>query len=78
MLQPSKHSNPKLTTLSASGCLLAELQRKRAMSVPELKSHLVVKIPGAEPLFQPSITLLYALGVIEYRPKNDSIEYIAT
>jgi hypothetical protein len=76
MLRPTKHSDPQLTILPIAGELLKRLRKKRLCSLADLR--LCVEKLGADrvPLLLPSITLLYLLGLVEYRRKTDSMEYV--
>lgn len=76
MLRPSKHSHPDRTVVSASLILLARLKTKRLESYAELKEYLRRRVVGGEVLFLPALNFLYILGLIEYRPKTDGLEYI--
>ena len=77
MLKPTKFSNPDKTVISISVIALAHLQRKRIVSFDELKSFICAKREGVESLLIPSLNFLYLLGVVEYREKSDSFEFIA-
>lgn len=33
-------------------------------------------IPGGDVLFLPALNFLFLLGLVEYRPKTDSLEYL--
>lgn len=76
MLRPSKHSHPDRTVVSASLVLLARLKTKRLEGYSELKEYLRKRVVGGEVLFLPALNFLYILGLIEYRPKTDGLEYI--
>ncbi len=76
MLQLTKHTDPNRTILTVSALLLEHLQRKRVESFSELRIKLLDRAPGNEPLFVLSLNLLFALGLIEYRPKTDAFEYV--
>ncbi|MGD1905588.1 MAG: ABC-three component system middle component 8 [Leptolyngbyaceae cyanobacterium] len=34
------------------------------------------EVAGGDYLFLPALNLLYLLGLVEYRPKTDAIEYV--
>jgi hypothetical protein len=34
------------------------------------------KVDGGDVLFLPALSFLYLMGVVEYRPKNDTFEYV--
>lgn len=75
MLSPNKHSHPDQTILAAATVLLREVKRARAVSYTDLKSLLAKRTRGSDYLFSPAVSLLFLLGLIEYRPKIDSFEY---
>jgi hypothetical protein len=76
MLRPSKHSHPDQTVLAASVVLLARLRSRRLEEFDALRGHLVKAIAGSGPLYLPALSLLFLLGLVVYRPKTDSLEYI--
>lgn len=76
MLRPSKHSHPDRTVVSAALILLVRLKTKRLEGYSELKEFLRKRVVGGEVLFLPALNFLYILGLIEYRPKTDGLEYI--
>lgn len=77
MLQPSKHAHPDQTVLSASVVILRRLKSKRLEEYEVLRKYVKKAISGGDSLYLPALSLLYILGVAEYRPKTDSVEYIA-
>jgi len=76
LIRPSKHSHPDKTTLATSVVLLKQLRRFRVRSFEDLRSDVTTNFPGNEPLFLPAVNLLYILGLIDYRSKTDSFEYL--
>ena len=76
MLQPSKHSHPDRTVIGVSVQLLARLKKRRLEDYSDLKKHIARVVTGGDVLFLPALNLLYLLGVIDYRPKTDAIEYV--
>ncbi|WP_407666212.1 ABC-three component system middle component 8 [Mycobacterium pinniadriaticum] len=76
MLIPSKHDHPDQTVLSVSSILLRQLRRQRIAPYADLVKIAKRKVKGGEVLFVPAINLLYALGLVEYRRKVDSFEYV--
>ena len=76
MLRPNKHSDPQLTVLPVAGDLLKRLRKKRACTIEELRTFTEQLGPDRVPLLMPSITLLYLLGLVEYRRKTDCMEYV--
>lgn len=75
MLRPSKHSHPDQTVVSVSSLILARLRDRRIEGYAALYQRIKKKVVGGEVLFVPAVNLLYALGLIAYRPKTDSFEY---
>lgn len=76
MLRPSKHSHPDRTVVSVALLLLARLKSKRLEEYAMLRKLAKKRISGGDVLFLPALNLLYLLGLIEYRPKTDAIEYV--
>ena len=75
MIRPNKHSHPDKTLVSASMVLLQRLRRKRTESYDELRRHLTRRDSDLAGLFLPAVNLLFLLGLVEFRKKNDSFEY---
>ncbi|EEP73097.1 hypothetical protein MCAG_03424 [Micromonospora sp. ATCC 39149] len=75
MLRPNKHSHPDQTVLAAATVLLAELRRKRAVPYADLRAVLDKASRGSDFLFTPAVSLLYLLGLVEYRATTDLFEY---
>ena len=76
MLRPNKHSDPQLTVLPIAGELLKKLRSKRSCTVADLRKHVEGIGTDRIPLLEPSIAVLYLLGLVEYRRKTDSMEYV--
>jgi hypothetical protein len=76
MLKPSKHAHPDQTVLNVSLVLLAKLRNERVSSYAELVSISKTKVSGGDVLFMPAVNFLFVLGLVEYRSKTDSFEYI--
>jgi hypothetical protein len=74
MLRPTKHSHPDRTVVSAAFVLLRRLRKQRVEDFTTLR-RLVKKRVGGDGLFLPAVNLLYLLGLVEYRPKTDALEY---
>jgi hypothetical protein len=75
MLRPSKHSHPDQTVLAAATAILKELRRYRAVGYDDLKQVLEKRVTGADYLFTPAVSLLYLMGLVEYRSTADTFEY---
>ena len=76
MLKPTKFSHPDRTVLVVSATILDKIYRKRLIKFDDLYALIGKQKQGIEALFLPSINLLYLLGLVEYRKKTDSFEYI--
>ena len=76
MLRPTKHSHPDRTIISVSLLLLARLREHRVDDYAELLKLAKKRIIGGDVLFLPALNLLYLMGLIEYRPKTDAVEYV--
>lgn len=76
MLRPSKHSHPDRTVVSVALHLLKRLRKQRLDRYGDLRGFAKKVVTGGDVLFLPAINFLFLLGLIEYRPKTDAIEYV--
>lgn len=76
MLRPNKHSDPQLTVLPVAGALLKQIKNKRLCTTAELRASLGKPESDRSPLLLPSVSLLFLLGLVEYRRKTDTLEYV--
>jgi hypothetical protein len=76
MLRPSKHSHPDRTVISVSLLLLARLKARRVDDFEALRKYATKTITGGDVLFLPALNFLYLMGLIDYRPKTDAVEYV--
>ena len=76
MLRPSKHSHPDQTIMNVAMLLLKRLKKLRLEECDKLRSYIKKNVTGGDALYLPSLNLLYLLGLVDYRPKTDSIEYV--
>jgi len=76
MLKPTKHSHPDRTVINVSLLLLSRLKERRFDEYEVLRKFAKKKVVGGDVLFLPALNFLYLLGLIEYRPKTDSLEYV--
>ena len=76
MLKPTKHSNPDQTVINVSLLLLVRLKTRRLEDYDTLRGYAKKSVIGGEVLFLPALNFLYLLGLIEYRPKTDALEYV--
>jgi len=76
MLKPKKHSHPDRTVINLSLTLIRRLIVTRIEGYDALRQYAKKMVVGGEVLFLPTLNFLFLLGVVEYRPKNDAIEYV--
>ena len=76
MLRPTKHSHPDRTAINVALLLLIRLKARRVDEYDVLRSYVKKAVRGGEALFLPALNFLFLLGLIDYRPKTDSIEYL--
>jgi hypothetical protein len=75
MLRPTKHSHPDRTVINVSLLLLARLKSRRVDEFDDLRKLAKESVAGGDALFLPALNFLYLMGLIEYRPKTDAVEY---
>jgi hypothetical protein len=56
--------------------LLTRLRKRRLDGYIPLRGYAKKAVAGGDVLFLPALNFLFLLGLIEYRPKNDVIEYV--
>jgi hypothetical protein len=76
MLRPTKHSHPDRTIINVSLILLARLKDRRLEDYDKLRKYAKKTVIGGDVLFLPALSFLFLLGLIEYRPKTDAVEYV--
>jgi ABC-3C biological conflict system middle component len=76
MLRPTKHSHPDRTVISVSLLILKRLRIRRLEEYGTLRIYSKRSIVGGDVLFLPALNLLFLLGLVEYRPKTDALEYV--
>ena len=76
MLRPTKHSHPDRTIINVSLLLLARLKKLRIDEYDSLRNYVKKIVVGGDVLFLPALNFLYLLGLIDYRPKTDALEYV--
>ncbi|APZ95366.1 ABC-three component system middle component 8 [Fuerstiella marisgermanici] len=76
MIRPNKHAHPDKTLMSAATVILRRVKARRSEKFDDLRKVLVSHEPDAASLFLPAVNLLFLLGLIEYRKKNDTFEYV--
>ncbi len=76
MLRPSKHAHPDRTVINVSLLLLARVKKLRLDDYGELRKYAKKEVIGGDVLFLPALNFLFLLGMIDYRPKTDAVEYV--
>jgi len=76
MLRPTKHSHPDRTVVNVSLLLLTRLRKRRLEGYSALRAYVKKAVAGGDVLFLPALNFLFLLGLIEYRPKTDAVEYV--
>lgn len=76
MLRPTKHSHPDRTVVNVALLLLTRIRKRRLDGYGTLRSYVKKAVAGGDVLFLPALNFLFLLGLIEYRPKTDAIEYV--
>lgn len=76
MLRPTKHSHPDRTIVNVALLLLVHLRKRRLDGYGALRGYAKKAVSGGDVLFLPALNFLFLLGLIEYRPKIDAIEYV--
>jgi hypothetical protein len=76
MLRPTKHSHPDRTVVGVALVVLGRLKSRRLDEYDALRKYARKTIAGGDVLFLPALNFLFLLGLVEYRPKNDSLEYL--
>lgn len=76
MLRPTKHSHPDRTVINVALLILGRLKAKRLDEYFVLHKFAKKAVTGGDVLFLPALNFLYLMGLIEYRPKTDSVEYL--
>lgn len=78
MLRPTKHSHPDRTVVNVALLLLKHLRKRRLDRYSALRGYAKKAVAGGDVLFLPALNFLFLLGLIEYRSKTDSIEYVSS
>lgn len=76
MLRPAKHAHPDQTALYLSTILVTHLKRRRIETYAGLLQLAKKKVRGGDALFLPALEILFLLGLVDYRRKADSFEYV--
>lgn len=78
LLKPNKNAHPDLTILATSSLILARLKKKKFDTITNLKQVLRDNNKDSVALLESSLEFLFLLGLVEYHPKNDLIEYVGS
>ena len=76
MLGPTKHSHLDRTVINVSLLLLQRLRARRVDGYDPLQNYVKKAVAGGDVLFLPALNFLFLLGLIDYRPKTDAVEYV--
>lgn len=76
MLRPSKHSHPDRTIINVALLLIVRLKKRRLENYGELRSYARKAVNGGDVLFLPALNFLFLLGLVDYHPKTDAVEYL--
>lgn len=76
MLRPSKHAHPDRTVVNVALLVLMRLRAKRLCDYDSLFAYARKAVVGGDVLFLPSLNFLFLVGLIEYHPKTDALEYV--
>jgi hypothetical protein len=56
--------------------LLPRLKTRRLEDYSGLRKFTKQRVKGGDVLFLPALNFLFLIGLIDYRPKTDSVEYL--
>ncbi len=76
MLRPTKHSHPDRTVINVSLLLLARLKARRVDEYDVLRKYAKKSVIGGDVLFLPALNFLFLMGLVDYHPKTDAVEYV--
>jgi len=76
MLRPTKHSHPDRTVINLSVLLLARLKSRQLEDYESLRKYVKKTVIGGDVLFLPALNFLFLMGLIDYFPKTDAVEYL--
>lgn len=76
MLRPSKHAHPDRTVINVALLVLMRLRAKRLCDYSSLSAYARKAVVGGGVLFLPSLNFLFLMGMVEYHPKTDALEYV--
>ncbi len=76
MLKPSKHTELDQTVIAVSATILRHMRKTQVESYEVVRGLLRESSLANDPLFVPALGFLFMLGLVDYRPKADIIEYV--
>ena len=76
MLRPSKHAHPDRTVINVALLVLMRLRAKRLWDYGALFDYARKAVVGGDVLFLPALNFLFLMGLVEYHPKTDALEYV--
>ena len=62
--------------MNVSVLLLVRLKARRLETYDNLRSYAKKHVSGGDVLFLPALNFLFLVGLIDYRPKTDAVEYL--
>jgi hypothetical protein len=68
--------NPDRSVLALSAVLLKRLKTARIEGYSSLLEYAESQTRDGDTLFPGALSLLYLLGLVEYRPRSDAFEYV--
>ena len=77
MLRPNKHMNPDRSVLMLSTFILKRLKKVRIEQYSSLLEYSTDQMQDdGDTLFPGALSLLYLLGLVEYKIQADAFEYV--
>lgn len=76
MLKPNKYSHPNRTIIFVALLIISRLRVSRVEKFSCLRNYVKGKVVGGDILFLPALNFLFLIGLVEYRSKTDSLEYM--
>jgi hypothetical protein len=64
--------------INVSLLLLVRLKKQRVEDYSALRNYAKKSVVGGDILFLPSLNFLFLMGLIDYRPKTDAVEYVGS
>lgn len=76
MLKPSKHTELDQTVLAVSATILRDVRKKKVEGYEDVRALVREHSLANDALFIPALCFLFMLGLIDYHPKADVLEYV--